>query len=485
MRSKRWADGRLLQPLRRISLWRRLAVLLLPLLMVVSAAELWMTRQHAVAAANSAYDRSLLGALKALDANISTESGGLAIELPYRLFEFFELTASGPVYFRIATSDGLVELGSADLPVPPTDFAQGVPVFYDATYFGEAVRVATYRRELAQAPAGSSARTVTVQVAESTRSRADFTRRFVRSAAARDALVLGLLLAGSVLALAIALRPLMRLARQVQARSPHDLTPLGDDDLPADVRPLVAAVNHQMERVQTLMAQQRSFLDDASHQLRTHLTTLQMQSHYAQRSADESQVRLALQAVQVELDRATRTTQQLLALGRSDAAFLQRTPLDLQALIHGVAVGMLPRARERRIDLGIHAAGQPARVEGDKVLLEEALQNLLANAIAHTPADGTVTVSAELAGDAPDAPPSLARLVVEDDGPGLSAEERALLGQRFRRGARAGEGGSGLGIAIARSIAQRHGGRLVLEARSSGASGLRAVLEWPLQETTP
>jgi len=478
MRSKKWLDGHVLQPLRRISLWGRLAVLLLPVLLLVSVAELWMTRQHALQAANSAYDRSLLGALKALDANISTESGGLAIELPYRLFEFFELTASGPVFFRIATSDGLVELGSADLPVPEKEFSDGVPVFYDAVYFGEAVRVATYRRELAQAPVGSTARSVTVQVAESTRSRADFTRKFVRSAAARDLLVLGVLLAGSVIALAVALRPLMRLAREVQARDPQDLTPLRDSNLPADVRPLVAAVNHQMTRVQTLMAQQRSFLDDASHQLRTHLTTLQMQAHYAQRSGDDSQVRLALQAVQVELDRATRTTQQLLSLGRSDAASLQRKPIDLESLVHEVAVSMLPRARERRIDLGIHAVGQQAHVDGDRDLLEEALKNLLANAIAYTPADGTVTVSSELSGQ----PTSMARLIVEDNGPGLNQEERAMLGQRFRRGARASDGGSGLGIAIARSIAQRHGGQLVLEERG-GETGLRAVLEWPVEET--
>jgi len=474
---KKWLDAHLVRRLRRGSLWQRLTVLLLPLLMLVSVAELWMTRQHAVGAANSAYDRSLLGALKALDANISTESGGLAIELPYRLFEFFELTASGPVYFRIATSDGLVELGSADLPVPKTDFSDGVPVFYDATYFGEAVRVATYRRELTPALVGSGTRTVTVQVAESTRSRADFTRRFVESAAARDALMFGVLLAGSVIALAVALRPLMRLARYVQARSLHDLTPLDDENLPADIRPLVAAVNHQMGRVRLLMEQQRSFLDDASHQLRTHLTTLQMQAHYAERSGDDSQVRLALEAVQVELGRATHTTQQLLALGRSDAATLDRQPVELESLIHGVAVGMLARARERRIDLGIHVGPQQAAIDGDKVLLEEALKNLLANAIAYTPPDGTVTVSAEV----PGTPGAMARLIVEDNGPGLGQEEREMMGQRFRRGSRAADGGSGLGIAIARSIAQRHGGQLLLEARD-GETGLRAVLEWPIQE---
>ncbi len=76
-------------------------------------------RRTAIDAANAAYDRSLLGAIKSIDANISTDSGGLAVELPYRMLEFFELTASGRVYYRVATEDGLVEIGNADLPPPP------------------------------------------------------------------------------------------------------------------------------------------------------------------------------------------------------------------------------------------------------------------------------------------------------------------------------------------------------------------------------
>ncbi|HJS01988.1 MAG TPA: sensor histidine kinase N-terminal domain-containing protein, partial [Variovorax sp.] len=179
--------------LRQASLWQRLAWLLLPVLVAVTALELWMTRHDALEAADAAYDRSLLGALKSIDANISTASGGLSVELPYRMFEFFELTASGQVFFRVATSDGLVELGSADLPAPPGTLASGVPVFYDAPYFEEPVRFAAYRRALEQAPAGSEARSVLVQVGESTRSRQEFTRRFVRRAALRDALVLALL----------------------------------------------------------------------------------------------------------------------------------------------------------------------------------------------------------------------------------------------------------------------------------------------------
>ena len=92
---------RLRNRLRRTSLWQRLALLLFPALLVVTGLELWMTRHDALAAANAAYDRSLLGALKSIDANISTASGGLSVELPYTMFEFFELTASGQVFLSL------------------------------------------------------------------------------------------------------------------------------------------------------------------------------------------------------------------------------------------------------------------------------------------------------------------------------------------------------------------------------------------------
>lgn len=457
--------------MRRASLRQRLALLLLPSLLLVTCIELWMTRHDALEAANAAYDRSVLGALKSIDANISTASGGLSVELPYTMFEFFELTASGQVYFRVSTSDGLVELGSADLPEPRAELRPGVPVFYDATYFGEPVRLAAYRRELDRAPAGSSGRSVLIQVGESTRSRQAFSSRFVRRAALRDGVVLALLLLSTALALAAALRPLTRLAREVQARTPDDLTRIEDADLPADIRPLVGAVNQQMARTQDLVAQQRQFLDDASHQLRTHLTTLQMQVDYARRAQDPAQVGQALEALGVEIGRVTRSTQQLLALGRSDTVSLAFEPVDLAALLRDVAVDLLPLARSKQIDLGIHPPAPNLRAVADAGLLREALSNLVVNAIAYTPARGTITLMAV-------EEPRGWRLTVEDNGPGLGDEECAALGRRFVRGTRAGQGGSGLGLAIARSIAQRHQGDLELKARE-GTRGLHASLWWP------
>ncbi len=107
----------------------------------------------------------------------------------------------------------------------------------------------------------------------------------------------------------------------------------------------------------------------------------------------------------------------------------------------------------------------------DAHLMHEALTNLAANAIAYTPSGGTVTLAA--AGD------ELGwSLSVEDNGPGLTEQEQATLGQRFKRGPQVKTAGSGLGLSIARSIAQRHGGALRLQNRESG-QGLLALVWWP------
>lgn len=454
---------------RRASLGRRLLMLLLPATLAVSALGLWFTRLESTQAANAAYDRSLAGALNALALNVSTASGGLAVELPYQLFEFFQLTASGAVYFRVATEDGQVEIGHADLPAAPLSLQAGQPRFYDARYFGEPVRVGALLRPLD--PPLDGARQVLIQVAESTSSRAGFTQAFLRQALWRDLAWLALLVGAVALASAVALRPLQRLATQTRQRAPEDLRPLDTADLPSDVRPLVEAINQQLGHTAALTEARRRFVDDASHQLRTPLTTLRAQLDYARRETDPLQVGLALQALSTALDQAIRGTNQLLALARSDAAAVQMAPLDLQDLVREVAIALLPEARRRHVDWGLAGDDLPCPARGDRQLLAQALGNLAHNALTHGRPGGCVTLQAgqDTAGW---------WLTVEDDGPGLPPGVAAALGERFARGP--GSPGSGLGLAIARSVMDQHGGQLRVRAADlSGPTGLRATLWWP------
>ncbi len=455
--------------IRQASLKLRLLALLLPVMLVVTASSLWLTRIDATAAANAAYDRSLLGAIKALDVNVSTASGGLAVELPYRLFEFFELTATGNVYFRVATADGLVEIGHPDLPLPAAPLQTGQPQFYDARYFGETVRVGAFMRALEQPVDGTDNALLVIQVAESTASREQFTTSFLRRTAQRDGVLLLVMWVVIVIGLWMALRPLTRLAEQTRARAPDDVRPLRTADLPSDLRPLVDAVNQQLARSEQLMAQRRSFVDDASHQLRTPLTVLRAQLDFILRETDPPQRDAALRALSEALGQAIRATNQLLALARSDTTHLQRERFDLADLARQVAVELLPLARERGIDFGLDAPERPLPCEGDPALLKQAMLNIAHNAIQHGRAQGVVTLRAR-------ADAAGYQLQVEDDGPGVSADVMARLGERFIKGR--DSRGSGLGMAIARSVMEGHGGHLSAE-RAHPEGGARVTLWWP------
>lgn len=470
------------------SLRRTLLAVLLPGLVLVMGLELTVSWRNDLAAANAAFDRSLLGAIKAMDANISTDDGGLSVELPYRMLEFFELTASGQVFYRVASGDGLVEIGDAGLPPPPLPLVDGRPQFHDAQFFGVPVRVGSYARRLPRPLSqGSQSDRVLIQVAETLQSRQDFTRRLLLESVARDALLLLAALALVALAVHGALRPLSRLRTEVAARGSTDLAPIDPHRVPKDVQPLVQAINLHMQRYQQVLGQQRRFIDDASHQLRTPLTTLATQVAFALREHDGARREAALLALKEQLDGAIRQANQMLALARADTAPLQadqESPVELLALAEGVARQLWPLARQRGIDLGLeplaHAdAATPALAQGHGALLHEALTNLLHNALLHTQRGGHVTVQAGVRD-------GQALLAVRDDGPGMPAEARARVGERFLRvadGAAGSEGprGSGLGLAIAQAIAQRHGGALTLAEAHPGQPrpGVQATLRWP------
>jgi two-component system sensor histidine kinase TctE len=463
-----------LDALHRLSLRRTLLAVLMPGMLAVAGAEIWLTWRTAADAADAAYDRSLLGAIKSIDANISTESGGLSVELPYRMLEFFELTANGQVYYRVASEDGLVEIGSADLPAPPRRLRTGQPQFADAVYFGEPVRVGSYARVLNR-PIGGGAgeQRVVIQVAEALASREAFTQALIWQAVQRDLSLIALAAALLALAIGWALRPLAGLRDEVGARAPGDLSPVATTRVPADVRPLVDAINHHIARNRELSEAQRRFVDDASHQLRTPLATLLTQAGFALRERDPGRLRDALAAMKAQLDATVRQTNQMLSLARADTAMPGREPVDLVGLAEEVARAAWPEARDQGIDLGFEPGVPALSLPAHAGLLREALANLVHNAVHHTPSGGVVTVRVDQLADR-------ARIHVIDNGPGMAAQDLPRAGERFFRGSRPSTmPGSGLGLAIARSIAQRHGGELRV-ANAVEGSGLTVSLELPI-----
>lgn len=456
-----------LDALHRTSLRRTLIVVLLAGVFFGGVLQVYMTWKTAEAAVNAAFDRSLYGAIRAIDVNVSEDSGGVGIELPYALFEFFELTASGDVHYRIATEDGLVEIGSPDMPMPGNEVESGTPHFQTIDYLGSPMRVGTYIRPLRKLSGGN----LVIQVAESLTSRNEFSQKFILNAVARD-VMLAVLAAGMVaLTVAWSLRPLRQLREEVLSRKADDMSPIETRRVPADVLPLVDAMNDHLIRYSQLLATQRRFLDDASHQLRTPLSTLLTQVSYAQREPEEHKVRETLDAMRQQLKNTIRQANQLLSLARADTSEIRADSTDLQKLATTVTRRLWPMARHKHVDLGFEGSSLPVLGWVNADLLQEALSNLVDNAIRHTPYGGRVTVKVGMEA-------STAWVSVSDTGPGIPESELPMVTQRFYRASNTQGRGSGLGLAIVQAITTRHHGHLLL-AREPNEGGLLARIELP------
>jgi two-component system, OmpR family, sensor histidine kinase TctE len=292
-------------------------------------------------------------------------------------------------------------------------------------------------------------------------------------------------------AVARALAPLMALARTVENRSPSDLHPIDPQRSPLEVRPLVLALNRLLETVNAQVQSQQRFVADAAHQLRTPLTGVQAQVEaWAQKGQQQSsdQMLLPIEDVNKLRDATRRTTQlanQLLVLSRVDAQSGQLQPMekvDFRQVAEEVLSAHLDAATVKGVDLGLEL--EQSVVDGYGWLLQEALSNLVDNAVKYTPSGGHVTIRCgqSLTGDPQGTSSLTAWFEVEDSGPGIPEAERDQVLQRFYRSPGSQGTGNGLGLAIVDEIARLHGARLHLD-RGMGQFGLRVMLELAVRES--
>jgi two-component system OmpR family sensor kinase len=280
------------------------------------------------------------------------------------------------------------------------------------------------------------------------------------------------------LAIERALRPLARLTGAVGRRGADELTPLADAGWPEEVAPLVAALNALLDKLRHALSAQRAFVADAAHELRTPLAALHLQAQLAERAADDAERASAMRAMKGGIDRATRLASQLLTLAREEHADVAdaHARVALATLVQDVAREQAPIAAARDVDLGVTESA-PLAVEGDPAALYTLVSNLVDNAVRYTPRGGRVDVAVGTRDGAP-------AIVVRDTGPGIPADERAHVFDRFARGAQASAPGSGLGLAIVKRIAERHGARVDFEPGVDG-KGLGVVVRFAAAAAEP
>ncbi len=299
-------------------------------------------------------------------------------------------------------------------------------------------------------------------------------RREMASGAAAAAL-LPVLLAIPVVWLVVeavlrrAFRRLALVTEEITERDAADTTAIPLEHVPFEIRPLVRAMNGLLARLRGLMDQQRAFVADAAHQLRTPLTALTLEVGNLRANAGGTDDRLSF--VEAAVRRASRVASQLLRLARQEAGPPSaRVPVAIRPVVAEALGGLAPMAIARDIDLGL-VAGLDAEALGDRDDFRTLLDIVLENALRYTPAGGTVDVDMRTA-------PGATEVCVRDTGPGIPPEALPRVFERFFRVEGQEAEGSGLGLAIAEIVARRHGIALSLCNRAD-RSGLEVVLAFP------
>lgn len=363
----------------------------------------------------------------------------------------------GDLSIAVWTADGsrlLFDRESAELPFNPVPRG-----FADATINGDRWRTFYLR---------TADGTRVVAVGQDLKERRELLADLLRTQLWPWAVTLPLLLLFIALSVRRTLRPVQDLARDLDVRHADDLRAVRGGDLPDDLQPVVVATNRLFERIGAALENERRLTADAAHELRTPLAALRAQWEAAQLAPTDATRARAMSQVGVGIDRLSHLVGQLLALAGAESmqSSAMKQDVSWQAVARAALSDCLPLMEARGSDVEVHwpadAGAAPLPLLGDETLLGTLLRNLIDNALRYAPAGSHVNVRF-----APD------RVVVEDSGPGVPPDDLLRLGQRFHRGERREQAGSGLGLSIVRRIALLHGLDVVFANRDDAASGLR------------
>ena len=251
-------------------------------------------------------------------------------------------------------------------------------------------------------------------------------------------------------------------------RDPDSEKPLNATGVPSEVRPLVESLNQLFARTHAMMVRERRFTSDAAHELRSPLTALKVQTEVAQLSDDDPKARKkALLQLHSGIDRATRLVDQLLTLSRLDSLdnLQDVAEIPLEDLLQSSVMDIYHTAQQAKIDVRLTLNVQGIKRTGQPLLLSLLVRNLLDNAVRYSPQGSVVDVT--LNAD---------NFIVRDNGPGVTPEALARIGERFYRPPGQTATGSGLGLSIVQRIAKLHG--MNVEFGNAEQGGFEAKVSW-------
>jgi two-component system sensor histidine kinase TctE len=449
------------------SLRRRLLLFLLVPMAVLLVLDALITYGVALDYSNRVHDSDLSNDALTLAQMLQSEN--LNGELSPQARFLLEYDPDGHNYFTVTSSKRGRLAGNGEFTHIPPPALYSPPALYNSRLGRHSLRAAAVSITAPRDPHD----VITVTVAETLQDRHQKAREILLLAVPLQTLLILGVLSLVWFGVSYGLRVLNPLTRRLASRE-HELTPIGDVDVPQEILPLTRTIDALFERLRGVLALQERFIADAAHQLRTPLAGLSLHVERALSDQRPETVRDALEHIRQLTLRSARTSAQLLAMTRAQSplgAPETHVPVELTRLIPEAVSLRVHEALQAGIDLGYHDEGTPLFVLGDAASLQELLDNLIDNCLRYAGRGSTVTVSVLAQ------PGGGVSLRVEDDGPGVPADLLPRLGERFFRAPGSCESGSGLGLAIVQRIAERH--RAILRFQRAAQHGLSVEVQFP------
>lgn len=419
----------------------------------------FIVRSVAGQLAQESQDNILTASAYSIVDSTRVRNGELLVDIPYFAFSMLGNLSDERVFYAIRLGGEFLS-GYDALPRP--QMGEGELAFQSATFLDQDVRIATARRPISLSE-GSSVLEVSIA-----QTRQGLSRTLARISGLAAALGVVFFLVAAGLAALIAnttIRPIDRLTASLSRRGPRDLRPVSTP-VPAEMVPLVNSLNGFMSRLKTSLSRSEDFIAEAAHRLRTPLALVRTQADITIRRMERDENRKAMRDMITAIDETSRTAGQLLdhAMVSLRAEDLETEVVALPVLVRDTVERLRPTAELKDLDLETGTLAEIS-VRGDMILLQNALENVLDNAIKYTPEGGRINVGIS------EGETGQARIVVTDSGPGFPADATPPLTDRFARGTNARNVvGSGLGLTIAQDVLRVHGGTLSLSNIEGGGA---------------
>lgn len=436
------------------SLRNRLVLILVGGAATLACLLFFAIRNYATQVAQQGQDSILSASITSILDAAAIQGDVVEVDLPYAAFSMLSTAFDDQIFYAIYQDDAFLS-GYETLAIAGRE-----TVFNTVDYQGTQVRVVTASRTLI----GKDKRTqIRVALAQTQDALAGTLRQISRNAAIFGASFFLLATLLSFWATSSTIGQLNRLTNSVTRRGPQDLSPF-HKPVPSEMLPLVTSLNSLMARLDHTLKQSEDFIAEAAHRVRTPLATVRSYAEATLQRVDKEENRQAMRSMVRAIDESSRAAGQLLdhAMITFRADHLEQQDVDLSALVHDLVERLKPIAEMKDLTLRLHSDAQ-VPYKGDAILLQNAVRNLLDNALKYSPSESVVDIHVTCT-------PNV-EIRVCDSGKGFPKGELDTLAMRFKRGMNAeGTIGSGLGLTIAMDVAVAHNGTLRLSNQAEGGA---------------